>query len=76
MLSAVEGQAFGESADLSGAISGLRISGLLLGAGLFLGNMFVHVEQRVMVPVARSAPVIASGVLVCETVCSVLVYEN
>jgi len=53
---------------------------LLLGAGLFPGNMFMHVEQRVMVPVARSAPVTAttapSGVLVCETVCAVLVYEN
>jgi len=37
-------------------------------------------EQRVMVPVARSAPVTAttpsSGVLVCETVCAVLAQES
>jgi len=40
----------------------------------------VHVEQRVMFPVARSEPVTAtkahSGVLACETGCAVLVYKK
>jgi len=51
-------------------------------AQIFCGNLplVALVEQRVMIPVARSAPVTAttapSGVLVCETVRAVLVYKN
>jgi len=71
MLRAVEGQAFGELADLAGSNAAEKRP--VTGSLTFSGK---RVKKRMMVPVARFAPVTAtaalSGVLVCEAVCAVL----
>jgi len=58
----------------------LLISSLLLGAGLFPGIVLRHLDPRMVVPVARFAPVTAPpvpcGVLVCEAVCAVLIVSS
>jgi len=45
-------------------------------AGLYPGSVLMHIEQIMVVPVARFAPVTATavscGVLVCKAVCAVL----
>jgi len=55
----LEKQAFGELTDLFGASAARRP---LLGTGIFTEGVLMHMEQRMMILVARFAPVTATAV--------------
>jgi len=71
MLSVVKVQAFGDLADIAGANAAEKRT--VAGSRTFSGKR-VRVEQQMMSPV--TATTASSGVLMCEAIRAVLVYQD